>query len=122
MTRVLSLSHMPVPYVAPAAMTTLSDAQLRRYVGSYRLAGAGTVTLAIDAGRLVLITDKQRLTLAARSVDHFFATERPLMVDFIGGKRGALTGLTVTENGAVVDRGERVVGPASPASPPPATP
>ncbi|MES2096597.1 MAG: DUF4440 domain-containing protein [Pseudomonadota bacterium] len=108
MTRVLSLGHLPVPYVAPRASAVLSDAQLRRYVGSYRLAGAGKVTVAIEAGALVLRTDKQRLTLAARSDGHFFTTERPLMIDFTRDAAGRATGLAVTENGVIADRGERV--------------
>ena len=113
MTRVLSLSHRPVPYVAPAAGTVLSAAQLERYVGDYRMPTAGIATVAIENGKLTVSTGMTRLTLAAKSPDHFFAIERPLQFDFSGNAKGKTDAVTVIEEGKLVDRGVRS-DPANP--------
>ncbi len=109
MTRVLSLSHQPVPYVAPPAGAELSGRQLERYVGRYQLPTAGIATVAIENGKLTISTGDIHLTLAAKSADHFFAIERPLQFDFSGDAKGKADAVTVVEEGKPVGRGVRSV-------------
>lgn len=104
-TRAFSLEHRAVPYSAPPGIA-LPETALNRYAGLYRLSH-GDVTVKVISGHLEMATGPLKLTLAAKSQDHFFALEKPLQVDFSGDANGKAAMLTIIENGAAVDSGKR---------------
>lgn len=105
-TRAFSLEHRAVAYVPPPPGAVLPERALARYAGVYRLS-QGEVAVTVVDGHLELATVGLKLSLAAKSVDHFFALEKPLQVDFSGDAAGKASTLTVIENGAAVDSGRR---------------
>jgi hypothetical protein len=107
MSRVFSLDHEAVEYHPPASGVVLSAAQLERYAGRYRMEKSGEAEVTVANGALVLTSGGLRVTLAAKTPDHFFALERDLQFDFSGAKDGKAGALTVIENGAPVETGTR---------------
>jgi hypothetical protein len=106
-TRAFSIDHRPVAYRPTALGVTTGGPAFARYVGRYRFAKSGIVSISIEDGRLIMSADRMHLTLAAKSRDHFFVVERPLQLDFAGDIGGKAARLTVVEHGNPVESGTR---------------
>ncbi|MDR7192400.1 DUF4440 domain-containing protein [Luteimonas terrae] len=106
MHRVLSYAHGPAPYTPPAAIE-LPASTLAAYVGRYRSARIGEMSVVAEGAHLKLTAGDFFVVLYPESATRFFAKERDLRFEFEPAAASAPAALVVYENGTQTERASR---------------
>jgi hypothetical protein len=108
MTRVFSFAHGPAPYAPPQAIA-LAPSALTKFAGRYTSQQSGNIEVSVDGSHLKLSAKNVDLNIYPESPNKFFAKERDLRFEFARQSGSEKEGVTIWENGAVVDQAQRVV-------------
>jgi Domain of unknown function (DUF4440)/Domain of unknown function (DUF3471) len=102
MARVVSYDHRDAPHEDKRQESSLPSGILDQYVGKYKAAKSGAVTVSRSNNLLILMVGDKKFELHPESENVFFTTDRDLTFEFV--KEGAkVSKFVVREHGTVTD-------------------
>jgi hypothetical protein len=106
MNRILSYDHQSAA-IRMRKQTTITDAELNRFVGTYRSPNFGNVQIQKGAGILKMTVGEKEYQLLPETNNRFFVKDRDLTFEFVTNEKKKHF-LIVRENGQIVEEIEKL--------------
>ena len=103
MTRILSYDHGPAPYIIQRKEIQLPAKDLNQFVGKYKGAQSGTMTIPREKNLLILVNNDNKTVMYPETKNLFFMKERDLTFEFTKDKNNVIDKLIVRENGNIAE-------------------